>query len=193
MTFKGNLVRLLLYRRREENKPMSPLCLFYVTQTVLRSRLAGLPKEKARRLSPFLRSLTLVGTTCFSVFPCATRKQPERKVAFILQAAVASWGRRSRRARVMNTSRDGQQEGTDVQAEEGEQGCPVLEAGGWQDTEGHVLLSRLRDTPKDHSSTSEMTGKDWKLGRDAHPFVVLMATGNPWEPHIGPLSRDDTA
>lgn len=56
---------------------------------------------------------------------------------------------------------------------------------------GTSYLSKLRDTPKDTSFTSETTGKDLNLGRDAH-FTDLMAIGNlwEWEPLVGLLRRD---
>lgn len=51
-------------------------------------------------------------------------------------------------------------------------------------------LSKIRDTSKDHSFTSKMTGKDLILGRDAHLFTALMPTGNPWKPQASLLSSD---
>ena len=37
-------------------------------------------------------------------------------------------------------------------------------------------MSKLRDTPKGHKVTSEMTGKGLKWRRDAHPLAALVPT-----------------
>ena len=98
--------------------------------------------------------------------------------------------------RVMNTlttNRGGWQDGTDEVEEDEDDGAGVTGSSssprGDTTSKGTAYLPKLRDTPKDHSFTSEMTGRDLKFGRDAHPFPALMPTGSPWEPHAGLLSR----
>lgn len=199
MTFKGSLVWPLLQGGREDDRPVALDHLSCAVDTQPRGAGSWGTLLEGRSWACWEESMWPAQCSeeqcaCPSFLVPHGNNQKEKQHMFCRQ----QWGlrqviKKNESNEHITTNRGGWQDSTDEVEEDEDDGAGVTGSSssprGDTRFKGTAYLPKLRDTPKDHSFTLEMTGRDLKFRRDAHPFPALMPTGSPWEPHTGLLSR----